>query len=159
MKNPILFFIVLAVLLSSCLNAYALDKQYKQETMATHFFDCPKDVAIINADALFTEACELLGISVLSCKCDIKVFMHPKDFEKVYFILTNEKFPEGQVKSFYSPTEKTIYIVLTDYNESVLTHEITHAIIDAYFVVEPTMQINEILCGYAQYKLSHKKDR
>ncbi len=58
----------------------------------------------------------------------------------------------GEVRyvAFYAPDEKTIFISVADARRGILVHEITHAILDQYFVVAPSTVIQEILAEFVE---------
>jgi|WetSurMetagenome_2_1015567.scaffolds.fasta_scaffold406416_2 hypothetical protein len=52
--------------------------------------------------------------------------------------------------SFYSLSEKTIYISVNDTNLHVLAHEIGHAIVDHFFNVRPPYNIHELMAQFTE---------
>ena len=52
--------------------------------------------------------------------------------------------------SFYSLSEKTIYISVDDTNLQVLAHEIGHAIVDHFFNVRPPYNIHELMAQFTE---------
>jgi hypothetical protein len=52
--------------------------------------------------------------------------------------------------AFYAPDNKTIYISVTDSRRGILIHELTHAILDQYFVVSPSAAVQEILAEFVE---------
>ncbi len=52
--------------------------------------------------------------------------------------------------SFYSLSEKTIYISVDDANLHVLAHEIGHAVVDHYFKVRPPYNIHELMAQFVE---------
>ena len=55
--------------------------------------------------------------------------------------------------AFYIHKFRTVYISLYDVSESVLAHEIGHAIIDNYFGILPPPKIRELLACYVDVHL------
>ena len=47
----------------------------------------------------------------------------------------------------------TIYITAENFKKAVLGHEVAHAVISHYFVVQPSMKVQEVLAGYIEYQL------
>jgi hypothetical protein len=52
--------------------------------------------------------------------------------------------------SFYSLSEKTIFISVDDTNLHVLAHEMGHAIIDRFFNVRPPYNIHELMAQFTE---------
>ena len=52
--------------------------------------------------------------------------------------------------SYYSLSEKTIYISVDDVNLRILAHEIGHAIVDHYFKVRPPYTIHELMAQFTE---------
>jgi predicted RND superfamily exporter protein len=52
--------------------------------------------------------------------------------------------------SFYSLSEKTIYISVDDTNLHVVAHEISHAIVDHFFDVRPPYNIHELMAQFTE---------
>jgi hypothetical protein len=55
--------------------------------------------------------------------------------------------------SFYVYDLNTIYVSAGSFKREVLGHEIAHAVISHYFVVQPPMKAQEVLAGYVEYQL------
>jgi len=54
---------------------------------------------------------------------------------------------------FYMHSNNTIYISAENFSSTLLGHEIAHAVISHYFVVLPSIKIQEVLAGYVEYQL------
>ncbi len=52
--------------------------------------------------------------------------------------------------AYYSLSEKTIYISVSDANLRVIAHEIGHAVVDHYFKVRPPYNVHELLAQYTE---------
>jgi hypothetical protein len=52
--------------------------------------------------------------------------------------------------SFYSLSQKAIYISVDDANIHILAHEIGHAIVDHYFKVRPPYNIHELMAQFVE---------
>jgi hypothetical protein len=59
----------------------------------------------------------------------------------------------GEVKSFYVYELNTIYTSAENFRRGIIGHEIGHAIMSHYFVVQPPVKIQEVLAGYVEYQL------
>ena len=59
----------------------------------------------------------------------------------------------AETQAFYQEDNRSIYISAEYFTREVLGHEIGHAIMSGYFVVQPSLKIQEVLCGYIAYQL------
>ncbi len=81
---------------------------------------------------------------------DIRIYESNKELRGIY----EEIFKESKDhKAFYIHKFRTIYVSLPNVSESVLAHEIGHAIIDNYFAILPPMKIRELLACYCDVHL------
>ena len=153
MKKNLAASLLLALIIFLPQMSFASEKIFN-----TFFSKKPAVIEIINADLIFTKVCNLYGISALSFSGSINVLNNRKELTQKYQEIIKVKLPSGSyAKSFYLMDKKTIYTSLEDYNENVIIHEVAHAVISAYFIISPTVQINEILSKYADYTLSKNK--
>jgi len=89
--------------------------------------------------------------------------MHPRDFhvrirvyesEEALWELYEDIFKEKKEHmAFYIHRFETVYIPIKNVSESVLAHEIGHAIIDTYFRMLPPEKIRELLACYVDVHL------
>ena len=70
-----------------------------------------------------------------------------EDISKVFYQKYNKNV---NYLSFYSLSEKTIYISVDDANLSILAHEIGHAIVDRFFNVRPPYNIHELMAQFTE---------
>lgn len=56
--------------------------------------------------------------------------------------------------AYYSLSEKTIYISVSDLNLQVLAHELGHMVVDHYFKVRPPYKIHEVLAQFAEVHIN-----
>ncbi len=69
------------------------------------------------------------------------------DVSKVY----NQMYHKNvNYLSFYSLSQKTIWMSVDDANLHVLAHEIGHAIVDHYFKVRPPYNIHELMAQFVE---------
>lgn len=102
-------------------------------------------------DILFSRACDILDMHLYSFKGNIKICQDYDQLNRVYTGLFNEDL-KGML-SFYVYSLNTIYISAESFKRGMLGHEIAHAIISHYFVVEAPIKIQEVLAGYVEYQL------
>ncbi len=106
-------------------------------------------------DTLFSRVCDILDMQLYSFKGTIKVCQDYAQLNQVYQNLFDNSL-NGKL-SFYVHTLNTIYISADSFKREVLGHEIAHAIISHYFVVQTPMKIQEVLAGYVEYQLRKSK--
>jgi hypothetical protein len=81
----------------------------------------------------------------------IKIFRTRKELNDEYskiFAATED------IKSFYIYKYNTIYVSEEDISDSVIAHEMGHAIIDHYFSVIPPEKVRELLASYVDLHLA-----
>lgn len=101
-------------------------------------------------DTLFVRVCDILDMQLYSFKGNIKVC---KDFVQLKAIYRNLFDKELTGQSFYVNDLNTVYISEEGFKQEILGHEIAHAVISHYFVVSPSVKIQEVLAGYVEYQL------
>jgi len=108
------------------------------------------------AEVLFARASDILDLHVYSYKGSIKIFPSLKELTDYYNNHYHAPVP-GTGYAFYSDDYKSIYISAEYFSREVLGHEIGHAIMCSYFVVMPSVKIQEVLAGYIEYQLTKSK--
>jgi len=107
-------------------------------------------------DILFRRVCDILDMQLYSFHGNIKVC---RDGEHVNSIYNNLFYRDlKDYHSFYVYDINTIYISAENFKREVLGHEIAHAVISHYFVVQPSMKVQEVLTGYIEYQLRKESD-
>ncbi|OGX16058.1 MAG: hypothetical protein A2166_05455 [Omnitrophica WOR_2 bacterium RBG_13_41_10] len=101
-------------------------------------------------DTLFLRAGEILDMNLFSYKGIIKICRDKEHLNGIYRKIFNKDL---RSPSLYIYTLNTIYICPEDFKIYILGHEIAHAIISNYFVVQPPEKVAEILSGYVEYQL------
>ncbi len=102
-------------------------------------------------DLLFTRAEEILDMHPKDMRLAIRIFPTRLDLNEEYFRIFNA---EEDYKSFYINKFNTIYISAEDFSDSILAHEMGHAIVDHYFAVIPPEKVREILASYVDLHLA-----
>lgn len=93
-------------------------------------------------DMIFARAKEILGMYPPSVRINIKIFKNRKDVYNEYCRLTRSG---DDCQSFFVYTYNTIYTSEQDISDSVMAHEMGHALVDNYFLTTPPEQVAEIL--------------
>ena len=102
-------------------------------------------------DTLFTQVCDILDMQLYSYQGSIKICQDYNQLNQIYKTLFSEDL--GGMFAFYVNDFNTIYISQENFKRSVLGHEIAHAIISHYFVVQSPLKVQEVLAGYVEYQL------
>jgi hypothetical protein len=103
------------------------------------------------ADTLFLQVSDILDMHLYSFQGKIKICADDAQIERIYGTLFNASLHHR--KSFYVYALNTIYISLDNFKREILGHEMAHAIINHYFVVQSPVKIQEILSMYVEYQL------
>jgi hypothetical protein len=108
------------------------------------------------AEILFSRASDILDLHVYSYKGSIKIFPSLYELTNFYNKLYHAHVPCTGY-AFYIVDNKSIYISAQFFHREILGHEIGHAIMSSYFVVQPSIKIQEVLAGYIEYQLRKSK--
>ena len=103
-------------------------------------------------DILFLRSSDILDLHVYSYKGSIKIFKSFKDLTDYYNKLYHASLP-GTGYAFYLDDKRSVYISSEYFNRDIIGHEIGYAIMSSYFVVLPSLKIQEVLAGYIEYQL------
>lgn len=102
-------------------------------------------------DILFIRVCDIMDMQLYSFEGNLKICQDRNQLTRIYNALFNKELKD--LDSFYVYSLNTIYISKDDFKPEKLGHEIGHAVISHYFVVQPSVKIQEILAGYVEYQL------
>lgn len=102
-------------------------------------------------DTLFLSVCSILDMNLYSFQGTIKICRDTSQLNDIYSNLFRSSL--GGRFSFYASDLNTIYISQEHFQREVLGHEIAHAIMSRYFVVQPPVKASEVLAGYVEYQL------
>jgi hypothetical protein len=103
-------------------------------------------------DVLYGTVGDTLDMHIYDFHGNIKICRDHAQLNDVY-ISFFKKDLESYMASFYVYDLNTIYISSEDFKREVLGHEISHAIINNYFVVSPPVKVQEILSKYVEFQL------
>jgi hypothetical protein len=102
-------------------------------------------------------------MDILLKKVEEILGMHPRRFHATVIIfrdserLSDEYFrifaAEADLRSFYVYKNETIYTTEKAISDSVMAHEMAHAVVDNYFAVRPPDAIKEILSCHVDEQL------
>jgi hypothetical protein len=105
-------------------------------------------------DTLFLQVSDTLDMHIYSFHGSIKIC---RDYAHVNSIYKGFFDKDSGNDSMYVSDLNTIYISAGNFKREVLGHEIAHAIISRYFVVQPPVKVAEVLAGYVEYQLRKKR--
>ncbi len=103
-------------------------------------------------DTLFARVCTILDMQLYSFKGNIKICRDSSQLNYIYHQIFNND-PRNMTRSFYAFINNTIYTSPENFMLGVIGHEMGHAIISHYFVVSPSVKIQELLAAYVEYQL------
>lgn len=101
-------------------------------------------------DAIYLNVSDILDIHMYSFSIELDIF---PDRRALAGELGKYLDKKPDVPSFYFYDKNRIYISYNDLTLGMLSHEIAHAIISHYFAVQPSVKVQEILAGYAEYSM------
>jgi len=107
-------------------------------------------------EVLFARASDVLDMHIYSLKANIKIFATQQDLTNFYNNLFHAHVPCTGY-GFYLDDTKSIYMSAENFRREILGHEMGHAIMSRYFVVQPSVRIQEVLAGYIEYQLRKSK--
>ncbi len=103
-------------------------------------------------DKLFQKVQLILDMPRPKLKIKMRLFSEYDDLMKVY-----NKYTKGKGASppaFFMESENTIFINVRAVTRGILAHEMAHAVISDYFIIDPPSNVAEILCRYVDKKIS-----
>lgn len=101
-------------------------------------------------DTLFMRVCDILDMQLYSFQGNIKICRDKEQLNEIYHNLFDKNL---NTHSFYVYNLNTVYISADNFKREIIGHEIGHAVISHYFVVLPSVKIQEVLAMYVEYQL------
>ena len=117
----------------------------------------PEKELASKVEILFNRASDVLDMHVYSIHAHIKIFADFQQLQDFYHHMYQGNLPCTGF-SFYLPQYDSIYICAFYFRREILGHEMGHAIMTRYFVVQPSIKIQEVLAGYVEYQLRKSKE-
>lgn len=102
-------------------------------------------------DAICERAMDILNVRPKMAGINIKVFKSVEDLASAYRMLTGKS---SDMKAFYVQDCRTIYTCEECITDSVMAHEIAHAIVDNYYNGIPPPNVGEMLASYVDMHIS-----
>ncbi len=101
-------------------------------------------------DVLFLRAGDILDMHLYSFHGTIKISKDSFQMNNIYnYLFRKNETP----RSFYVYDLNTIYTSAENFTRDIIGHEIAHAVISHYFVVQPSVKVQEVLAMYVEYQL------
>ena len=116
----------------------------------TSSLETTEDKIAYRLDVLFGKAKDVLDMRPRIKKIKIKIFKNQNDLDRGYLKIFNES---RHHRSFYIYRYNMIYTSEDNISDSVMAHEMGHAIVDHYFVVRPPEDVRELLAQYVDLHL------
>jgi hypothetical protein len=101
-------------------------------------------------DTLFLRVCDILDMRLYSFHGKVKICRDHDQLNRIYRSLFDRDL---NTQAFYAQELNTIYISEDNFKRQILGHEVAHAIMSNYFVVSPSVKVQEILAMYVEYQL------
>ena len=101
-------------------------------------------------DTLFRKVKELLGMRPRVKQIKVIILKDQRDLNRKYYDIFGET---QNYKAFYVYKYNTIYASESSISDSVVAHEMGHAVVDHYFAVRPPEKIREMLSQYVDLHL------
>ena len=104
-------------------------------------------------ESILLRAEQILAMYPPYLEVKIKVFRNRRELSQEYTSLFGAV---ENYKSFYIYGQSTIYTSLQDISDSVISHELAHAVIDNYFKVVPPEKTAELMATYVESHLERE---
>jgi hypothetical protein len=104
-------------------------------------------------DKIVESICSLLDMFPPNLRFGITLYGTQAEVTAAY---RAQGMPGAAPIAFYSHRTRNIAVAIDSINDNILAHEISHAVISAYFVIPPPARMQEIL---AQYMDKHFRDQ
>ena len=133
-----------------------IERRLKQRGFFYGRKSAPNDVSVevrigFLLDRLYNRAQDLLDMRPKIVRLKIKIYENRDELNDEYYKIFKSR---PDYKSFYIHKYTTIYTSEEDMSDSVIIHEMGHAIVDHYFAVIPPPTVGEILASYVDMHLT-----
>lgn len=109
-----------------------------------------EDKVAYRVDTLSNRVKEILDMHPNMPKISIRIFKDRSELREEYFKIFKTK---EDLASFYVYKYDTIYTSEEEISDSVIAHEMAHAVIDHYFDIIPPKTVAEVLASYVDIHL------
>ena len=137
-------------------NLKTIERRLKQRGFFYGQKSTPSDVSVevrmgFLLDRLCNRAQDLLDMRPKMARLKIKIYESRDELNDEYYRIFKSR---PGYKAFYIHKYSTIYTSEEDMSDSVIIHEMGHAIVDHYFAVIPPPVVGEILASYVDMHLT-----
>jgi len=101
-------------------------------------------------DLIFNKAQQILEMHPANIHIKVKIFSSQEELDDLYYTLFKTRV---NFKGFYIHAHNTIYTAEDSISDSVIIHEMGHAIVDHYFSMTPPPKVGELLAQYVDMHL------
>lgn len=115
----------------------------------------PSEKVAYRMDRIMKRVKEILGMNPDMSMLKIKIFKDRDALNEEYNKIFNTK---PDYKSFYIYKYDTIYTSEEDISDSVISHEMGHAVVDHYFSMIPPEKVRELLASYVDAHLDEDEE-
>lgn len=112
--------------------------------------NCPYQ-ACEKLDRLVLRVEEILDMRPLRFQVVLKLYKSAKELQLIYQQLFGQS--QDLPAAFYVHRYLTIFAAADKLNEHIIAHEIGHAVLNQFFVVKPSIKMQEVLCQYIDVHL------
>ena len=105
-------------------------------------------------DRLFRKTEEALDMYPSGIHLTVRIFRSQSELNDEYYRIFKDLAEDSP--AFYIHKYKTIYTTAEGISDSVIVHEMSHAIVDHYFGVLPPEKIREIISSYVETHLEEE---
>jgi hypothetical protein len=106
-----------------------------------------EDEVLAKTDIIVEKAETVLDMFPKNLHFTLILLPTAEDISRTYY----QKYQKNvNYLSYYSISEKTVYISVDDANLHILAHEIGHAIVDHFFDVRPPYTIHELMAQFTE---------
>jgi hypothetical protein len=109
---------------------------------------------IARLESILSRVKQILGMYPPVMELKIKIFRNRSELNREYCAIFGAV---ENYKSFYVHGLRTIYTSMQDVSDSVISHEMAHAVIDNYFNVIPPEKTAEFLAVYVDSHLEREQ--
>ena len=96
---------------------------------------------------------DILGMYPQDLHVKVRIFKSRKEMNDVYDGMFNER---AKFRSFYMHYFRSVYTNEQDFVDSVMAHELGHAVIDHYFSIPPPPRMAELMATYVDAHLDEE---
>lgn len=110
----------------------------------------PQEKLAYRLDLLMERVKQILDIYPQIANINVRIFKTNRDLNDEYQRIFGVR---GDYEAFYINKLKTVYICEEDIDDSIMSHEIGHIVVDHYFNVIPSEKVREMIASYVDLHL------